>query len=807
MKRKYQAATMILFCFVCLGWHPALARVKRAEWIEGKGKGYPVRDKVEIVRDQYGVPHIRAENDRDLFFGLGYAMAQDRFFQMDLLRKAGRGELCSLLGRIKFWKIDFLNADKVLRAFNYQARARAGYAKMPAEAKTLLDAYTAGINRYLRDSGDTIPVYHFLRTNPTVWRAEDSLICADVYGLGMVYGQLGTEYYYTRLMRELGPEKAQYILPEYPADAPVVIKDLPVVKSDPGMEEMLNAMKWILNLGATGLGSNNWVVAPEKSESGAPIISNDPHVPIYPLPTYWYLCQLQGDTFNIIGMMFPGLPAFGAAYNGDIAWTLTNASIDQMDIFIEKVNPENPNQYLYQGEWKDFKIRREEIPLKNGKSFSLEIRESVHGPVMDPAVVGQDLPIKDPDQVFTIRIVDVEMGNFLQGYLDLARAKNWGMFQAGLENMIQGPVAWNHVFADKSGNIGYWLSGRIPIRPDPRGWLARKGWTGDQDWTGYVPLQDLPHLFNPKQKYLATANNRNYPDGYPYYLGTEYYVNRIARIDEVLRSKEKFSLQDMEKLQMDTVPFLARKIVPIIISDLAGAPDKKTAKAVSSLTDWQARGYQAGIDSIGATVYVMIQDQINTLTYDDELKKMSTGANLFGVTGYSLDRIIYDPDNPWFDNVNTEPKETRKDIVRAATILAIKDLEKKFGPDPNNWQWGKLSHSYFYTPMGFIPVTGKRHRIGKYPREGIFETVNSNGGFFLGPLGYVFLSGPTTRMIVDFADPGHFHFNATTGNSENLASGRMANLTPFWVNGQYLTLSMIPVEYEKDQMGRLELSP
>ncbi len=165
------------------------------------------------------------------------------------------------------------------------------------------------------------------------------------------------------------------------------------------------------------------------------------------------------------------------------------------------------------------------------------------------------------------------------------------------------------------------------------------------------------------------------------------------------------------------------------------------------------------------------------------------------------------PTTPWFDNVNTEPKETRRDIIRAATVLAIKDLEKKFGPDPKTWQWGKLSHSYFYTPMGFIPLAGKRHRIGKYPREGIFETVNSNGGFFLGPLGYAFVSGPTTRMVVDFADPGHFHYTATTGNSENLKSGRMGNLTADWVHGVYRTASMKPEEYEAGAMGKLELNP
>ena len=258
MTKRFLAAILILTTISCG------SLVKRKEWIQGNARGYGVKAPTEIIRDQYGVPHIRAGNDQDLFYALGYAMAQDRFFQMDLIRRAGRGELCELFGRIRvvlpeFGKKDFLDADKLMRALNFKGRAEEGYREMPAEAKTLLDAFTAGVNRYLKDAGDTIPQYHFFQTKPMPWRPEDSLVCSDIFGLAMTYGQFGTEYYYERMLREIGPEKAKYTLPGYPKNAPTVVNDLPVSKKDDGLGNMLSTLRLIFSF-SSGLGSNNWVV-------------------------------------------------------------------------------------------------------------------------------------------------------------------------------------------------------------------------------------------------------------------------------------------------------------------------------------------------------------------------------------------------------------------------------------------------------------------------------------------------------------------------------------------------------------------
>ena len=800
MGRKSIIVSLVLILSSC-AWH-----IQRKEIIQGEYPGYPLKAKVEIIRDQFGIPHIRAENDEDLFFGLGYAMAQDRFFQLDLLRRAGRGELCQLFGRYRLGKYDLLGADKLMRALNYKGRAEQGYKTLPPEAKKLLDAFTRGINRYLAEAGDTIPQYHFFRTKPEKWHPWDSFVCADVFGLTMTAFSFADEYYYGKFFQLFGPEKAKIFLPSYPKEAPIVVQDLPVAYQNPVMEKVIKLLGEILQL-SSGLGSNNWVVSRKKSASGEPIIANDPHVPSILLPTFWYHCHLQGGSFNVAGMMFPGFPAFGGASNAKIAWALTNACADHIDLFIEKLNPQNPNQYLYRGKWQEFKIRKELIPRKRKKPIPFQVKESVHGPIIDSELLGYSPGGLKQNQVYAIKLVDVNFGNFLQGYLDMARASNWKEFKAGLKNMSQGPVAWNHIYADLNGNIGYWLSGHIPIRPDNQGYIPRPGWSGEYDWKGYVPFQELPHLYNPKKGYIATANNRNYPEGYPYYIGIHYRLERILRIDQVLRSKEKFSVEDMKKLQLDVKAMEAEKIVPILIQDLAGAEDKKCQKALSALKDWQKQGYFATTDSIGTGVYMLIRSNLIKLTFKDELGKSYSGASFGGTLEIALKNILEDKTSPWFDNIQTQEKETRTELVRESARQAVKYLEKKLGKNPEKWQWGKLQHSYFYTPAGFIPLFGKRHRIGKYPREGIDGTVNNSESIFLAPLGYIFFGGPTTRMIVDFSQPEHILFNTTTGNSENIKSGRMGNLTEYWVKGEYLTLSLEPEEYEKKAMGKLVLKP
>ena len=795
MKKKLSWAVLCLLVIGCS------SRPERIEVIQGKLAGHAVTGPVKIIRDQYGFPHVRAERDEDVFYGLGYAMAQDRFFQLDLLRRAGRGELCELLGRLRIGKYDLLEADRIMRVLNYKGRAEAGWKASPPEAKKLLQRFTDGVNRYLADAGPSIGQYHLLKARPAPWRPEDSYVCAEIFGLAMTAGSLGFEYSYSRIAHDFGPDRAKIFIPEIPAGVPTITGDRdPGLARDRGLEDAYYTWRALAALFSEA-GSNNWVVAPKKSASGAPIIANDPHVPSILLPSYWYHCHLQGGSFNVIGMMFPGYPAFGAAYNGDIAWALTNGWVDQMDLFLEKANPANPNQYECRGAWREFSSREELIPMKNGKPVKVVIQETVHG----PALRGRTSATW-PGMVYSLAQVQADHGRCLQGYLDMARARDWAGFEKANSDMMFAPFAWNHAYADRAGNIGYQLTGLVPIRPDQQGVLAREGWTGAQDWQGYVPFAELPRAFNPARGYIATANNRQTGPDYPYYVSFFYRTDRITRIDEVLRSKEKLSREDMQALQMDVKVVEGPRVVSIVLADLADCRDSKVKKGLEVLRAWQQEGYFATVDSAGPSLYVPFLANLGKLAFRDELGS-SMITDFSGVIDHGLKNIIDDPDSPWWDNVKTNQRETRKDIMEEAMKRSVKLVEGKLGPDPKAWQWGKLQKTYIGTTLGLVPGIGNHALAAKLPREGIRQTVNNSESMLLGPLGYLFFEGPTTRMVVDFADPGRFYFTAITGNSENIASGRMANTSAAWANGNYQVFSMKEEDYEKGAMGTLEIMP
>jgi len=299
----------------------------RLEHLDGTLSGHAVSAPVSILYDMNGMPHIRAQNDPDLFYGLGYSMAQDRFFLMDIIRRVGRGEISGLFGKLPHYRhYDTVVIDRTIRSFRFVERGRQGVADLSPEDRALLEAYTPGINRYLEDAGNSLVEYRFFHTRPEPWRPEDCFVSADLFGLTMTMYGLVYEYYATRLVQELGLERARLFLVDYPKDAPYITEDYPFKTAlrSPGSEKLFALWAELAPL-LNGIGSNNWVVSGKKTVSGKPLLANDPHVPTLLLPTFWYHVHLQGGHYDVAGMMFPGFPAFGAGSNGKIAWGITNA--------------------------------------------------------------------------------------------------------------------------------------------------------------------------------------------------------------------------------------------------------------------------------------------------------------------------------------------------------------------------------------------------------------------------------------------------------------------------------------------------
>ena len=787
-----------------------LPKVTRIEHTAGSLAGHPVSAPVSILYDQNGMPHIRAENDPDLFYGLGYSMAQDRFFLLDIFRRVGRGELSGLIGQLPSYRsYSLLGIDRIMRSFRFFERGQQGLAGLSPEDRALIEAYTRGINRYLQDAGDTLIEYRFFHTRPEPWRPEDCFISADVFGLSMTLYGLVYEYYATRLFRELGPERAKVFLVEYPEDAPYILEDDTAFASAnaPVFERLFDSLAWILPL-LNGIGSNNWVVAGSKTASGKPLLANDPHVPTILLPSFWYHAHLQGGSYDVAGMVFPGFPAFGAGTNGKIAWGITNARADYFDLFREKISPEHPGQYFYKGEWRPFEVVREEIPVRGRKPVPIEMRFTVHGPVIDQALMGWPVPVNRGEEVLSSHLTEVDMARFFHGYNRIALATDWNSFAAALADKAMGPVAWNHVFASTGGDIGYYESGHVALRPDGQGVLARRG-TGEDDWGGWIPFAEMPHLKNPVKGFIATANNKIEGPDYPYYLSAGYmHPSRASRITELLQDRTGLTAEDMQKIQYDLKVKSAEKVVPIILADLGSDPDPAVQRGVKALGEWQAQGYFATLDAKGPPVYEMMLKQLIKDTFSDELgPKLVNKLGLAGMDFPTLLKILPDPDNEWFDDVTTPEREARAKIMKRAMLETNAYLKKKLGKDPEQWTWGRLQTLYLYLPLGAIPRIGKPMRIGKFPYPGTEETVNNSTPVFVKRYGFIHMGGPTSRIVVDLALPRQFYYNCSTGPSENPKGGRFSETTDAWRSGRYLVMSLDEADYRQGMMGELLLTP
>ncbi len=799
MKIRFILSAILISVLSC----SCVLRGHRLEVLDARLQGHGVDAPVRIVYDSNGVPHISAESDVDMFYALGYIMAQDRFFYMDLMRSLGGGELCKLFGRpLRYKAYDLLTADKLLRSFDFQGRANRGVAVLDPSDRALLEAYARGVNRYLKDAGKRLPEYKALGVTPEFWSPEDSLLCMEVYGLSMTLWSLFHEYYGERLIRELGPEKAGLFRIESPEWGPYINEDLETT----ALPALHSLSRLLSRLGLlSGLGSNNWAVDGTMSASGKPVLANDPHVPHLLAPTFWYHVHLHGGSYDAAGLMFSGIPLMGAGTNGHVSWGITNARCDYIDLFKEKVDPDDPGRYFYKGEWREFEVVEETIEVKNSWDVDFTYRRSVHGQVIEEAVTTVDIPPLD-NRVYALHLMEVWPERFLSGYLAIPKSMDAQDMRRAVEDMRMGPVAWNTVYATAEGDIGYLYSGHAPIRPDGQGYLPRTG-TGEGDWIGWIPYEELPHTMNPEKHFIATANNKVEGPDYPYYLCSGYNLpSRAQRITELLSGREGLTARDMQDIQLDVKVMSAQRFVPLFLDDLEGSeePGVKTCRRL--LKQWSEQGFMAELDSAGTPVYKLIMKHMVGLTFDDELDGLTFKIDLAEMGVHALWEIMEEEDSEWFDKVDTEERETRRDLVREAAMEAHAYLTKKLGKDPDSWRWGDLHRLRLGTVFSLIPWN-KDARIGTYPLPGTEESVNNSTSLFIGPIGYLSIAGPSSRIVVDMAKPGHLLFNATTGNSENPDSAMFDITSEDWARGRYRTLSMAPEEYEQGAMAELILEP
>lgn len=812
----FKAFVLLIFFIIVGAW----VTVRRS-FPDTGGITVPGLDaEVEVVRDPSGVPHIYASTPHDLFMAQGYVHAQVRFWQMDFWRHIGSGRLGEMFGESQ------LETDKFLRTLGWAEIAEQELRDSDPNVRALLEAYAAGVNAYLADhKGASLSLeYVILRlTNPGYvpepWTPQHSLTWAKVmaWDLG---GNMSEEIQRAVLTPLLGPERLEELYPPYPAMHPVIVPDMAgrapqdegTAASDThippsllhALSTRVQALQGLTGGGLSGIGSNNWVIAGERTTTGLPLLANDMHLGIQ-MPSIWYEnslhCMEVGPDcpYAVSGFSFAGVPAVIVGHNADIAWGVTNVNPDVQDLYLERINPENPNQYQVNGEWVDMETREETIHIAGGESETITVRQTRHGPLLSD--FDEDLEALSQlgagpvgPMAISLRWTGLEPSSILRAVFHLNLASDWREFQAALQHWDV--PSQNFVYADVSGNIGYQTPGRIPIRARGDGSSPVPGWTDEYEWTGYISFDELPTSFNPPEGYIATANNAVAGPEYPRFLGTSWdYGYRADRIQELIQQAGTLSIEDIQRIQADNYHAMGPILIPLLESlDLephgdGSEPDREDLREyVALLSGWD---YQNDMDSAPAALFNAFWRHLILDTFADDLPLdwLPDDSRGFMV----ISQLLESPTNPWWDDRSTSTPEDRDMIMRQALTDAVQELRTALGEDPKGWSWGDLHTATFRNQSlgqsGIAPIEALFNR-GPYAVGGGSSIINATGWDVW--KGYQVRSLPSERMIVDLSDFDNSLWIHPTGQSGHAFHRHYADMVDLWRQVGYRPMLWTP---------------
>lgn len=740
-----------------------------------------LKEDVEIIRDTFGVPHIYAKNEPDLFFALGYAMAQDRLWQMEFHRRLGHGRLSEVLGE------DLVKVDHFFRMI-----AAAGLNKrIPDDLAFLPKSFAHGVNAYLENHPDRLPFeFKLLGYKPEPWDAEDYLAILKVLNWGLSSGWK-VDLTAAKMIEKLGSEKWKEAFPVWPDDAPLIIpgESRALSELSTPLLETMHLVERLMAFSASAA-SNNWVVSGEKSVTGKPILANDPHL-MLTNPSVWWEVHTVCPTINVSGFAIPGVPGIASGHNLHVAWGVTNVMVDDVDFYIEKINPENPRQYWVKDHWEEMKVLVETIRVKGRDPVKTEIFLTRHGPVVTD-IKGSKEKALSARWAFT---EGLQPGH--ASYL-LAKAKN-------LQEVKEALRYWelpsqNFVFADIDGNIGYWCCATVPIRSKGDGILPMPGWTDEYEWKGYVPFEERPHMINPKGGFIATANNKVIGEDYPYFI-SHYWEppDRITRIRHLLKAKEKLSIDDFKRMHQDIYSALGSELVPKMIQVLERRfADEEGRKAKEILSKWDLIMDK---DSIGACLFEVTFRKMMDNIFKDEL-----GEELFheylktsSFPPRAVRMMIRKGSSSWFG------KKTLEDIIAISMKQMFSELREVMGSDMNKWTWGKIHSLTFEHALGKKRLPGWIFNLGPFPVGGSHLTINMRKYSYEEP--YRAKHGVSMRMIVDLSNIGDSFRVLPTGESGHLGSAHYKDQINLYLNGRYHPDWIDRREVEKNSEATLVLRP
>ena len=731
---------------------------------------------VEIIRDEWGVPHIYAENEADLFFAQGYVHAQDRLWQMEMNRRIGSGTLSAALGPAA------LDTDRFLRTIGLRRAAEKDWALVDDDTRVIMEAYAGGVNAYIETHQNRLPLeFTLLGVDPAPWTPVDTLCWgkAMAYNLG---GNYSMELLRARLIAELGEEAAGQLTPPYPEEGPVIVP--PEARSYAWLRDAsggdLDPLNALLGESRVEWGSNNWVVHGSRSATGMPLLANDMHLGL-DMPSVWYENGLHGGRFDVVGYSFPGVPMVIVGHNERIAWGVTNLGPDVQDFYIEKVNdPFHPTRYQFMGEWRETEVVAEIIEVKGESPVTLNVYITQHGPIMND-VIG-DLNRAEP---LALRWTAMDGGYLFRAVALINQASDWQEFREALS--YWDVPSQNFVYADVEGNIGYQSPGKIPIRAaGHQGLLPVPGWTGEYEWQGYIPFDELPSVLNPTTGFVATANNKVVPDDYPYLITHDWASPfRAQRITDLLAADDSITIEDMQMIHAQTYSLPAEALRPHLLAAVTAPGDDLQAQALELLKEWDLT---LETDRPGAAIFQTwywflvknsLQDELGEELMEDYIELTYTHIPMM------LDWATRS-DIAWFDNTATAGFETRSDMMRLSFADAVAWLSAELGDDPAGWEWGRLhTKTFVHNPMGQsgIAIMESLFNSRAIPARGASSTVDAAHYSYNDP--FAMGAGVSQRMIVDLGDLDRSLAIHTTGQSGQLFHPHREDFIPLWENVDY----------------------
>jgi penicillin amidase len=759
----------------------------------GKIKSDKITNEIKIYRDSLAIPYIVAANEEDAAFALGYVHAQERMFTMDLARRAAEGRLSEIFGS------ETVPFDQMFRTIGIKNTCENILSKMNPESVKILEAYANGVNLYLKDKKGEYPVeFDILGYRPEKWDPLNSIEMIRMMGWELNISWW-VDIAYTELVQKLGAEKVNEILPEYPENAPTIIpssiKSYPKISSN--FMDTDKRFREFMGWQGTHIGSNNWVVDGNKSLTGKPIIANDTHLG-YRAPGPWFVAVLQEGNKNVSGFTLPGVPGVVIGKNSDISWTVTNIMNDDANFYMEKLDS-SKTKYLYDGEWKNLVEKNDTIIVKNEKPIPIVIYSTVHGPIVSDIHPFSFLYSEHPHvPALSMKWMGNDFSDEFTAIRSVNNAKNWSEFKSSLKDFAV--PGQNFVYADKDGNIGYVFGSRIPIRNYDNPGFVLDGTTDKYDWKGYIPQEQIPTLFNPSQDFIASANNKTLKD-FKYYITNLWEPSsRIERIKQLLTLKQKQSVEDYEKYQMDFVSPYAKEITKYI---LAAFQDVKVidSNLKTSLELFKYWNYEMDQYSQVPAIYATFLKYLMKNIYQDEMGEELYNEFVFvaNIPYRSLLKVLGNPDCSWFDNINTKERETENGIIRKSLTDALTELEDKYGKDITYWQWGEMHKvSFKHAFSGFSGLLDKYIDIGPYEIGGDGTTIfNTEYPFYQSIEKYPRFHhdefentlGPAMRYIYDFSNPNEFYMILTTGESGNVMSRHYKDMTLMWLRGGYVMVT------------------